>query len=111
VGAIASFVRETTGQDAINFEQFITFHRLVRDLPSIEKVLELYTATGGKIGRAKFVAALQNVCKADVTKEEIDLIFLMLDPGKTGGMQALPYCLCYFIIIMFILCVCVCVGV
>ncbi len=57
--ALARYVNEEC--DTLSFDEFVTFQNLVRDLGAVEKILELYTATGGKIGRAKLLTVLKKV--------------------------------------------------
>jgi Ca2+-binding EF-hand superfamily protein len=69
--ALARYVAEEF--ETLTFDDFATFQSLVRDLNAVEKVLELYTATGGKMQRAKFATVLRKAAP-NASEAEIDLI-------------------------------------
>ncbi len=66
----------------ISFDDFVAMQGVVRDLNAIEKILELYTATGGKIDREKFARALKQASPAS-TPQEVDLVFRLFATAST----------------------------
>lgn len=74
--ALAHHMRSCTGKDLVTFDEFLTFQQLCRDLPHVERIMELYTMTGGRIGRDKFMRVFK-MQQPSASASEVDLLFSM----------------------------------